>query len=132
MNAQKGCSGIAAFFLELRCQVGVGGRRHALAFALPHEKNTVYRRRVLDGCGKPRPPPEFDPRIPATCELMYRLRTPVHKKTEKRKRKYSVEAEKLKKEKRKVYRQKKERKFELGHSCRRHYLLSTTLHVSTL
>ena len=50
--------------------MGVGGQRHATAALLPGEKNPgtnciggwVGPRAGLDGCGKFRPPPGFDPR----------------------------------------------------------------------
>jgi hypothetical protein len=63
--------------------MGVGGRRHAVVALTPEKKiqctgSWVGHRRSLDGYGKP-PPPEFDPRIPTTSELLYRLRTSVQR-----------------------------------------------------
>lgn len=77
---------------------------------------------------KTSPAPQFDPRIPATSELLYQLRTQVHRIQKRGKENIQW---KQRSKKKKVYGQKNERKFEPGHSCCRHYLLSTTLQVST-
>jgi len=50
--------------------MGVGGQRHAPAALLPRKRpgthiigDWVGPRAGLDGCGKSRPPPGFDPRV---------------------------------------------------------------------
>jgi hypothetical protein len=67
-KAQTGSRGIALLFFITSVLDGVGGLRHASA-ALPLERpgthwtgGWVGPRVGLDGCGKSRPPPGFDPR----------------------------------------------------------------------
>ena len=68
-KAQRRSRCIALLFLQPRRQMGMGGQRHAPA-ALPPGKRPgthciggwVGPRAGLDGCGKSRPPPGFDPR----------------------------------------------------------------------
>ena len=68
-KAQRGSRGIALLFFNFGASLGVDGQGHA-PVALPPGKRPgkhciggwVDSRAGLNGCGKSRPPPGFDPR----------------------------------------------------------------------